>query len=306
MALKFFVLLLCASAQLCASSREFPVHNCTACHILDRYKNTVAACEDGEGDERDDVTKVCRCLTVPTGNIFSTVAHFPLTRENMTRCVNAWATAPHLYATSWFAPAIVWLYVTVHYFYVAVVSGMCSKHRTCTKSNTSALLGGMSALSFFFCTLLAVVSQQYFFAMGKRSSVYDALGDALNVLYTSFVFFCFSSVTLLATSISDMVYHGEDKACRRRCINIVFWSFMIVSALLFCCYVILSAMNVDQALIDMVYLPMLAIAMLVILGSTVLIVIAHCEIRKASLILSYPTRSYDCACMCASFQLCTS
>lgn len=55
---------------------------------------------------------------------------------------------------------------------------------------------------------------------------------------------------------------------------------MIVAILLFVCSVILSSMNVDQAFRDIVYLPMLALGMLLILGSAVLIVIAHCEIRK--------------------------
>ena len=167
MHLQFFVLLLCASAQLCASSREFPVHNCTACPILDRYNTTVAACEDREN--------VCRCLTVTTDNIFSTVTHFPLTQGNEIRCVNAWATAPRLYAASWSAPAILWLCITLHFFYIVVVSGMCSKHRRCTKSNTSALLGDISAVSFFFCTLLGVVS------LSCPNNTFSRWGNALLV-----------------------------------------------------------------------------------------------------------------------------
>jgi len=277
---QFFVLLICASAQFCASSKEFPVHNCTACPILDRDNTTVAACEDGEADEQAGMKNVCRCLTVSVGNKFSSVAYFPLIQGNATRCANAWATAPHLYAAFYSVPAIVWLYITVHFFYIVVISGMCSKHRRCTKHNISALIGGIASLSFFICVLLGVVFQQYFFEMGKRNSGYNALGNVLKIVLSCYTCFWALSVTLLATSISDMVYHAKDTACRRRGINIVFWTIMIFAILFFSCYVILSSMNVYKALRDAVYSLLLTMGMLLVLGSAVLIIIVHCEIRK--------------------------
>ena len=285
MHLRLIVLLVCVSAQLCACSREFAVDNCTACPTVDETRGniTMAVCKDRAADNEAGVTYVCRCGNFPSGAVFPSVVYFPNNQGHVTRCTNSWPTAPQRYIACMSASAIVFLYLAIHAFYVAAVSGMCScNQRRCTKHNTSALLLGISNLFYFIYILFTIVTQQYDIAIGSRSSAeyYTAISGAYAVLQIGFAPAIGVSLALLATSMSDMVFHGEDMAGRRRCINIIFWTFIIAFMLSWLCaaFGFLVIPNVNVILVTL--LLALTAALATIIGSFVLIIIAHRKMRK--------------------------
>ena len=184
-------------------------------------------------------------------------------------------------------PAAVYLYAATQLCYVVVQSGLClCKHHRCTKHNTSALLASICALCFFIRLLSWMIVPQW-------DDTVTAISLTIGVLALGV------SMALLATSIADMVYHGEDMACWRRCINIVFWIFNIIGPLSISWSSFLDVRSVPyfwsncatyRALspLDDNVVPILRIVGIIALSavfvlSTVLIVMAHRKMRKVNL-----------------------
>lgn len=276
-----------------ASKQLFPVDTCTACATLDETRNiTMAKC--------DQVDHLCRCLNYPEHGS-SLVVYFP--DEKKSRCIDSWTKAPALYAFLWSTVAIIFLYAAVHSLYIVVVS---CKHHRCTKNNTSALFVALSALCQFTSTMLVLVMQDYNgVSVNPTAGDYDAIDGILKVLNTcakvcSGVFYA-----LLCWSISEMVFHYEDMASRRRCVNFVFWILIIVYILMYICNIFtpdivkVSGANITSESIGTLSLLFIfssrGTAALMFVIPTVLIVLAHRKMRKVSLLLG---------CVCTGIHVC--
>ena len=170
------------------------------------------------------------------------------------------------------------LYAATHLFYVVVVSGMCSCERCrCTKHNTSTLILGISALCSFINALVYLVS-----------GVFGGI-TSISIIFLAVHFVCAPlaasmSFVLLATSISDLVFHGEDMVGRRRCITIVCWTLFIVAIL---CGVVGHVMTTHVVspswayTLGSIFIGFACVAIgVVAVISTVLIVVAHLTMRK--------------------------
>ena len=101
-----------------------------------------------------------------------------------------------------------------------------------------------------------------------------------------FPVFFMAAFVLLTMSISDMVNHGEDAACRRRWLKRFFWAFLILCILSIVIYGYVNA-TAGGHLLELLAVLLAAILgstmCLVVVSSTVLIVIAHRRMRKVSL-----------------------
>ena len=233
MHLQFLLLLICASAQLCASSKSFAVENCTACATIDESRDniTMAMCAHQPADGNATGAATCTCIDFPYGAVTPSIVYYPVKEGNVIRCKNTWSTG---YAFLWSLNVIVWMYTAVHSFYIVALSGLCSKHCRCTKHNASALFGGIHALCFLIAHVLTIATRQYDIMLETRTGVaglYQGINMAVSMLYWVAVLGWAVCFFLLATSISDMVNHGEDMAGRRRCLDIVFWILMILMIL---------------------------------------------------------------------------
>ena len=286
MYLQFVVLLMCVSAKLCASSRflkvrEFAVHNCTACVTRDEWWNiTIAKCENQTADKEVNATYVCKCLSI-TATRWE-IQNFPRHQGNATRC----SAFKYLYTLPWYLTAVqivggcMCLYAATHAFYVVVVSGMCSCERCrCTKHNTSTLIMGISALCSIINTLVYSVLNGVFGMYDISTTNLVAFSHTVRTVCAPLA--ASMSLVLLATSISDMVFHGEDMACRRRCITIVCWTLFIVAILGGGVGYALGYSTSPVAWMYSILIGFASAAMgVVIIISTVLIVIAHCRMNK--------------------------
>ena len=141
--LTFLILWLAScDAQLCSSSREFAVNNCTACPTIDHTRGDIqmAVCEEREAGPGVGVAYACRCLDFPESSGASILVYYPHVEGNATRCASSWGTAPTMYTAFVVVCAGFQLFTTMHFVYIVVFTGMCScrQHR-CTKINTSAL-----------------------------------------------------------------------------------------------------------------------------------------------------------------------
>ena len=109
------------------------------------------------------------------------------------------------------------------------------------------------------------------------------------------------SLGLLATSIADMVYYGEDMAYWRRCINFVFWTLNITSAVSFSLTSFLDLGNFFErdgstglAMFWVLEIIGIASQSAVFVLSTVLIVMSHRKMRKVRL---HPIACHAHACL---------
>ena len=114
------------SAQLCASSREFAVDNCTACPTLDHTRGDVrmAVCEERAAGIGVGKAYACVCLNFP--DRAPALVYYPHVEGNVTRCASSWATAPQLNTALVVVCVCVQLYAATHLMYIVVLSGMFS------------------------------------------------------------------------------------------------------------------------------------------------------------------------------------
>lgn len=220
------------SAQLCASSREFPVDNCTACPKEDLTRGNIQMAQCNE--RKDGFT--CECVDFPSTAMAPSLLYYPYAddKENVTRCSTSWVQAPVGFTALTIVTACVLLYAIMHCFYIVARSVNCLNKRCgCTKGSAAALLFGMCSLSQLIKTLWTLVAQGEI-TLGKiGASNYVWLAHSSDILI-----FC-GAVTsdvgqvLLYTSICDMVYHGQEMARKRRCINISFWILAGTTTLMF-------------------------------------------------------------------------
>ena len=154
------------------------------------------------------------------------------------------------------------------------------------------------ALCFFSQVVLTIAGQQVGVAPKTNilsGSYYLQLAYALSVLNMCVILAGGVSVALLATSISDMVNHGEDMAGRRRCTNIVFWTVIIAYLLSMLSLIsgvsVIWAWDLSVARILMFILMVFPTVTFpaVLIASTVLIVIAHRKMRTVSV---HPTPTH--------------
>ena len=277
------LLIICASAQLCASSKSFAVENCTACATIDESRDniTMAMCAHQPADGNATGAATCTCIDFPYGAVTPSIVYYPVKEGNVIRCKNTWSTG---YAFLWSLNVIVWLYTGAHSFYVVALSGLCYKHCRCTKHNASALFGGIHALCFLIAHVLTIATRQYDIMLETRTGVaglYQGINMAVSMLYWVAVLGWAVCFFLLATSISDMVNHGEDMAGRRRCLNIVFWILMILMVL--ASAVFLFGSMAAPHLRDLFNLSSTGTVYLLLLGPVVFVIIAHRRMSQVSL-----------------------
>ena len=133
--LTFLILWLAScDAQLCSSSREFAVNNCTACHTIDHNRGDIqmAVCEERAANK----SFACVCGKFPAGSPYPLLRYFPHVEEHAKVCANFWETAPHVHTAAAVPCVSVLLYAAAHFFYIVVRSEMCScKRCKCTKIN---------------------------------------------------------------------------------------------------------------------------------------------------------------------------
>ena len=194
------------SAQLCASSREFAVDNCTACPTLDQTRGDIkmAVCEKRAAGTGGGIAYACVCLNFPDATS-PPLVYYPHVEGNVTRCASSWETAPQLYTALLVLCACPPLYGAAHLMYIVVLSGMCScKQQGCTKLNASALLMCMVALCWLSIFLWTIAAQ------GEGD-----IGNAwvgFQFVWIPLQIFVDVSLVLLYTSICDMVFSGDDVA----------------------------------------------------------------------------------------------
>ena len=123
-----------AVAQLCASSREFGVDNCTACPTLDRtgpVNIPMAVCKGraAEPTGGNTTTYTCVCGNFPASTLISAVRYYPqIDGNNVTQCAPSWATAPKVYTAFAIVSAAVILYAAAYCFYITLLSRICCCH----------------------------------------------------------------------------------------------------------------------------------------------------------------------------------
>ena len=123
------------SAQLCASSREFAVDNCTACPTLDHARGDIkmAVCEKRVAGTGGGIAYACVCQNFPDASA-PPLVYYPHVEGNVTRCASSWAMVPQLNTALVVVQSCVQLYAATHLIYIVVRSGMCScKQHGCTK-----------------------------------------------------------------------------------------------------------------------------------------------------------------------------
>ena len=85
-----------ADAILCTKNREFAVANCAACQTSDLTRPgniPMAVCEEREANK----TYACVCGNFPTYSMVLALRYYPQKQGNVTRCVDAQSSAPHLF-----------------------------------------------------------------------------------------------------------------------------------------------------------------------------------------------------------------
>ena len=217
--LPLFHFLASASAKL--SYREFPVDNCAACPTLDHTHGDIemAVCEE----RVPNTSYACVCGNFPADTGWTIVQYYPHTEGNVTRCENAWSTAPGAHMTLFAVSASVTLYAAVHLFYIVVFSGMCShEHQRCTKMNVGALIYCVMQLCYLAYSLVLLVFQDDVPIRNSDKAwvvriFYIVVLPLLVVSATSL------GATLVFTSIADIVHPGEDMAFKRRCLKMPLW-----------------------------------------------------------------------------------
>ena len=140
-------------------------------------------------------------------------------------------------------------------------------------------------LFLFSLMVLTIVTQQGDIAVGNRSAGYYA-GIATASSHYGSIITAGVSMALLTTGIVDMVYHGENMASTRRCINIAFLTLVIAYFLSWLCVVFGFLANADPGLLTGLNGFALATMFAMMVTTFVLIVIAHRTMRKVGL---YPT-----------------
>ena len=267
-----------AVAQLCVSSREFAVDNCTAfCPTFDRNRDDIpmAVCEERATVTGNGTAYACVCLDYPVKA--APLVYYPHMEGNETRCASSLATARSQLDMTLLDLLCVCsqLYAATHLMYIAVLSGMCSctQHK-CTTISASALL---LCISCMFGTLIYLWSVA---AQGKgvfRNAwlVYDF------VLLTASISLA-AGLVLLYTSVCDMVFGGDDEAGWRHWINITFWTLISGSVLLAAFAVIGSRTGADPSWINAAKDIGGVLATLTFLYSSVFMVVAHCKIHAVS------------------------
>ena len=222
------------SAQLCSSSREFGVNNCTACPKNDTTRGNIMMAQCRSNNRTGGMRFTCECVDFPSTAMLPSLVYYPVgDKENMS-CSTSWVEAPVRFTALAVVTACVLLYAIVHCFYIVARSVNCFNKRCgCTKGSAAALLFGMCSLFQLIMTLWTIVAQGEI-TLGKiGASNYVWLAHSSDILS-----FC-SAVTsdlgqaLLYTTISDMVYHSQEMAHTRRCINISFWILAGTTTLMF-------------------------------------------------------------------------
>ena len=219
------------SAQLCGTSREFAVDNCTACPTLDHTRGDIkiAVCEERaltltRGTE-GGIAYECVCLDFPDS---AALVYYPHVEGNVTRCANSWETAPQLFTALAIACACTQLYAAAHLMYIVVLSGICScKQHKCTKINASALLMCIVLLCWLSLFLLGIAAQ------GKGDiEILGKIWLGYHLVYTIAIVTFDTGLVLLYTSVCDIVFGGENVAGWRHCINVTFWTLIGACALM--------------------------------------------------------------------------
>ena len=272
-----------SSAQLCSSSREFAVDNCTACSTLDHSRGDVkmAVCEERAAGTGNGTAYACLCLDYPDYGSTPLLVYYPHVEGNVTRCANAWETAPQLNTALVVVCVCAMLYATAHLMCIVVLSGMFScKQPRCTKTNASALLFCMVRLCWISMYLWV------FAAQGEVDIENAWLGYPVHGLVISVSFDL--GAALLYTSICDMAFGGDDMACWRHCISITFWTLAITSSLLVTFAIGGSLVGAHPNLINAAFNIALFSRPCSFLYSCVVIAIAHCKMHSVSLHLSLP------------------
>ena len=266
------------SAQLCTSSREFAVDNCTACPTL-RGDIEVAICEERVAN----TSYACVCSQIDHSVTYS-FFNFPLVDESGTRCANSWEMAPHLYTAFSLVAGSVLLYPMTHVFYIVILSRIfLCKRRTCTKSNIGALFIAIWLLLTFVHLIIRVTSQ------GKNAGTIDAdyyarAHNHLKMLFWSEHVFLDLAVALYCTNISDTLLSGEEMKGRRHCVSLTF--YIPISMQCLCAIFMTTLLCVTEDLSEMtsVYIsPFWQYSkFLMLLYANIVMIIVHREMHRVS------------------------
>ena len=193
-----FLLLWFASgnAQLCGSSREFAVDNCTDCLKVDHSRGHIqmAECQDRTAGT------ACVCLDYPNAGLTPPLVYYPRIDGNNRTCATSWSTAPGLFSTLVFVTACAQLYAATHMLYIVVRRGMfLPSHRAnrFTKNNVSALFYCIHQLCWLSLNLWTVAAQ----AEGDIGTTWFGY----HFVYVSNIVAFDVGAALFYTSICDMV-----------------------------------------------------------------------------------------------------
>ena len=271
-----------SAQQSCASFFEFTVDNCTACPTRDHTRGDieVAVCEERAAN----TSYACVCRQKDHSVTYS-FFNFPHVDGSGTRCANSWETAPNAYAALTVVSSSVLLYPMTHFFYIAMLSGICScKHHRCTKINTASLIMGIYLLLAVVHLVIRATSQGKH--VGTAGAEYYARAhNSLEIVTWCQGVVIDLVIALTCTSISDTLYAGEEMDRRRRCLNLSFWILISLGAL--CTIFMIAALCVSEDLSEItnVYVaPFLACeTFLTILYINIFMILAHRTMQKVSL-----------------------
>ena len=243
---RLFLMSLCfasADAQLCGSSREFAVDNCTACPTFDQSRSgsvRMAMCAEGANDTGGNVAYTCVCGNVPTDAMVTVLEYYAQIDGNVTRCVPSWATAPVLFTLFSVISAGTLLYAAAHMFYIAVLSRICCcAPHGCTKINAAALVLGVGMLLWCPITLSTLMAQ-------GDIAIATGPGHGFDVLSVCAVCLQIFGQTLLYTSIFDVAYPGQDKARRRCCFSSFLWGLSAANLLTYISAIVLPRIQIHS------------------------------------------------------------
>ena len=275
------------SAQLCGSSREYAVDNCTACPTLDHSHGDIgmAICEERAANTSSTSGSTCACHG-PHSIGMALVVYFPHVDGSGTRCANSWETAPHAYAALTVVSGSALLYATAHLFYIAMFSGICSCRRhKCTKTNIAALFIGMHELLMFIALVAIRVASQGKNAGARGAVYYIWVRSAMRILNWCACSFLETGFALYFTSICDMLYPGEEMNRRRRSINLSLWLPASLATMCTIFMVVVFCVSEDLSEIINVYVAplVLCVRYLAMLYGNIFMIIAHRAMHQVSL-----------------------
>lgn len=233
-----------ATLARCNSFRQFSVPNCTACPHLDRSRNDIpmASCSELTTDT-GSVRSVCTCANFPTETTIPAMRYYPKVELNVTRCSASWATSPGLYTVVYVLAFVLNMYTAAHFFYIAAVSGLCCYEHNCTRFNGAAWIMAVSCLFNSATPFLRIVTQGEVASRSLFALVFDFIVAGQNCT-TAF------ALTFFTTSISHMVYSGEDKSRRRWWIDVSFYCLTMAGCITYISHFVSLLVTFQQNIHD--------------------------------------------------------